>query len=164
MRNGIHYIKVLLLAVMAYITTLACHDSRIYHSFKNININGWEHNDTITFGIPCHETGDYEINITMRANRDFAYLNVSLATDYTVFPKKTGKKRVVSCTIMNKEGSMHGKEGISLNEVRYRLDEIHLNTKDSLVVKIHHCMRRESLPGIANIGIELVRKDKQQVN
>ncbi len=65
---------------------------------------------------------------------------------------------------MNKEGSMHGKEGISLNEVRYRLDEIHLNTKDSLVVKIHHCMRRESLPGIANIGIELVRKDKQQVN
>ena len=64
----------------------------------------------------------------------------------------------VNCEIVNDKGILVGHKGITSTEIRQAITSFRLNRNDSMQVKIHHIMGRESLPGISDVGIRLLKK------
>ena len=64
----------------------------------------------------------------------------------------------VNCEIINDKGILVGHKGITSTEIRQAITSFRLNRNDSMQVKIHHIMNRESLPGISDVGIRILKK------
>ena len=64
----------------------------------------------------------------------------------------------VNCEIVNDKGTLVGQKGITSTEICQPITSFQLNRNDSLHVTIHHIMSRESLPGISDVGIRLLKK------
>jgi gliding motility-associated lipoprotein GldH len=73
----------------------------------------------------------------------------------TVFPQKQVYRDTIDCHIINKEGRLEGKNGISSTEVVAHLRTLQLQQGDSLTISIRHDMRRELLPGISDVGVKI---------
>ena len=147
MRNTI--VAVLLL------TLYACGSNRSYYHYEHIDNDGWRHNDTITFCIPPQTAGTYHAALCMRTTKVFPYSSITLRMITSILPTNVQKTEKVWCYVYDKEGNPHGKTGVSSSEISFPLKDIQLNVNDSVTIKIHHCMKRESIPGITDIGISL---------
>jgi gliding motility-associated lipoprotein GldH len=75
--------------------------------------------------------------------------------EQTVFPQKQVYRDTIDCHIINKEGRLEGKNGISSTEVVAHLRTLQLQQGDSLTISIRHDMRRELLPGISDVGVKI---------
>ena len=64
----------------------------------------------------------------------------------------------INCEIINDKGILVGQKGISNTEIRQAITAFRLNRNDSMHVTIRHIMSRESLPGISDVGIRLLKK------
>ena len=64
----------------------------------------------------------------------------------------------INCEIINDKGILVGQKGISNTEIRQAITTFRLNRNDSMHVTIRHIMSRESLPGISDVGIRLLKK------
>mgnify|MGYP002623758744 CR=1 FL=1 len=151
------WLKMLAVAGIVAITC-SCKDQRVYDHFEHTSIDGWERNDTLSFNIPPMPEGDYLLNIGMRANVDYPYTKISVLMERTIYPSKKSHRDTIRCRLMEENGKMSGKQGISSSETRYEVSTIHLKDNDSLHIILHHCMSKEHLPGISEVGIQLVRK------
>ena len=61
----------------------------------------------------------------------------------------------ISCHIMDQDGHLLGKRSLNFSEIRTYLREINLQKGDSIHIAVIHNMRRESIPGIADVGMEM---------
>ena len=68
----------------------------------------------------------------------------------------------VNCEVINVKGTLVGHKGITSTEILQAVTSFRLNRNDSLQVKIHHIMNRESLPGISDVGIRLLKNKHDQ--
>ncbi|MBQ7421847.1 MAG: gliding motility lipoprotein GldH [Prevotella sp.] len=137
----------------------ACQKNRTFDHYEHTQLSGWERNDTLLFDIPPQKAGTYELNIGIRATQTFPYKSVCLIIERTVFPNMETRKEIVRCPIIDDYGLLIGKNGISNSELSYHLADITLQEHDSMHIKLHHCMRRETLPGISEIGIQLIKQN-----
>ena len=64
----------------------------------------------------------------------------------------------INCEIINDKGILVGQKGISNTEIRQAITAFSLNRNDSMHVTIRHIMSHESLPGISDVGIRLIKK------
>lgn len=140
--------------VTAIIGLYGCDDNRIYSHYEHLELSGWERNDTTVFAFPCKKDGTYSLDIGFRANQEFPYKTISMVIERTVFPSGETNSSTIRCRIIDDNGYMVGKRGISNCEIKYNLGKIILKANDSVRIKINHCMRRESIPGLSEIGIE----------
>jgi len=135
----------------------SCGDNRIYDHYEHIELGGWERNDTVSFSFPCRQSGVYSLNIGLRANTEFPYKTISMVMERTVYPSKETHYDTIRCRIIDENGYLVGKRGISNCEIRYHITSLRLNKNDSIKIKINHCMRREIIPGLSEIGIDAAR-------
>ena len=116
----------------------SCSDPRTYDHYKSVSLQGWSRKDTLTFDIPRQWEGNYQLDLCLRAAQTYPYRNISMIIEQKVIYYRQRKKRektyndTVNCEI--------------------------INDKDSMQVKIHHIMGRESLPGISDIGVRLIKE------
>lgn len=136
---------------------LACNDGRIYDHYEHIEADGWERSDTVSFGFPCTHDGTYSINVGLRANQKFPYKTISMIVEQTIFPSRKTWRDTITCQIIDDNGYLTGKHGISNCEIRHNLTNYRLQKNDSVRIRINHCMRRETIPGISEIGINATR-------
>ena len=62
----------------------------------------------------------------------------------------------LSCKLVDADGTVQG-EGVSFYQYRFHLCNMKLTQGDSLRVSIRHNMKREILPGIADVGVTLTK-------
>lgn len=136
-----------------------CGDNCIYDRYAHIDLGGWERNDTAAFGFPCKRDGIYSISIGLRANMDFPYKTISMAVERTIYPSKDTRHDTICCRIIDENGYLVGKRGISNSEIICHFEDLRLRKNDSIRIKINHCMRREIIPGLSEIGIAAAVQD-----
>lgn len=61
----------------------------------------------------------------------------------------------LNCLLFDTKGTVKG-QGISYYQYHFRVSELDLHEGDSIHVTIRHDMKREIMPGIADVGISLV--------
>ena len=123
------------LLVLYSLLLIACETETVYHHFEPTQIAGWERNDTLKFSVPAMAVdGDYREKLILRVNNDYPFMGLTLIVEQTVFP------------------------GNGFYEYDYPLTQLALHAGDSLQISVRHNMKREILPGIADVGIEIKRK------
>ncbi|MBO4660318.1 MAG: gliding motility lipoprotein GldH [Prevotella sp.] len=151
----------------------SCNESRTYSHYNTVDVDGWQRGDTIKFPISSQHEGTYELLLALRATDAYPFTHITLIMEqqqYKATVLKSIKKKAVlgkrynligirkdtiRCQINDNNGTLLGKAGISSTELNYVIRKLRLHEADSLVIKLNHCMERESLAGISDIGIEI---------
>lgn len=146
------------LLVLSSLLFMACETETVYHHFEPTQIAGWERNDTLKFSVPAMAVdADYREKLILRVNNDYPFMGLTLIVEQTVFPGKRHLSDTLNCRIVDKSGNIRGR-GIGFYEYDYSLTQLALHAGDSLQISVRHNMKREILPGIADVGIEIKRK------
>ena len=142
----------------------SCSDPRTYDHYKSVSLQGWSRKDTLTFDIPRQWEGNYQLDLCLRPAQTYPYRNISMIIERKVIYDRQRKKReksyndTINCEIINDKGVLVGQKGITSTEIRQVITSFRLNRNDSMHVTIHHIMNRESLPGISNVGVRLIKE------
>ena len=136
----------------------ACDRLPIYTHFEHTPINGWEKNDTLDFGVhPVKEVGDYREELALRINESYPFRGLCLIVKQTVLPSGYQHIDTINCNLFDKKGHKKG-DGINYYQYAFHINTIYLKEGDSLHIQDRNNMKREIMPGIADIGIRI---DKQ---
>ena len=133
----------------------ACTRRTIYSHYEHTPITGWEKTDHLTFVCsPVNADGNYREEVGLRINSAYPFMGLTLIVEQQVQPSGMKRSDTLSCRLINTDGTPLG-EGVSFFQYSFYLCNMQLSRGDSLHVSIRHNMRREILPGIADVGVTL---------
>ena len=137
---------------------VSCDERTVFSHYESTPVRGWERNDTLSFDIKAmQETGLYAEEVGVRITGGYPSRGLSLIIEQTVQPSNTTLTDTLNCELIDDTGHANGK-GINHYQFLFPLTTIKLNKGESVRVTIRHCMKREILPGITDIGLKLSRQ------
>ena len=135
--------------------TTACNERRVYDHYEHADPGGWEKNETLEFGIDSlKESGTYAMLLNLRLSGRYPFKNLHIVVDQTDDPARAAIQDAVTCYMTDKRGMTLG-AGISLYQYTLPVRKRFYMYGDSIHVRVRHNMKREILPGIADVGIQL---------
>lgn len=148
-------LHILLLAVAGAVLLSACEDGRVYSRFVPAPVDGLEKNDTAVFDVPpMPASGRYRQEVGLRITAAYPFTNLCLQVEQTVEPGRRVRVDTLDCRLYDADGNVLGR-GISVLQYGFILADVYLQKGDSLHVCVRHIMKREILPGIADIGFSM---------
>lgn len=129
-----------------------CNRKTIYHHYEHTPISGWDKNDTLTFTVKAKQRAVIQRDIELRISGDYPFQRLNLIVEQTTYPNGIRRRDTLSCDLIDPQGNILG-QGVSLYQYRFHMTDISLNEDDSLCIDIRHNMKREILPGIADVGV-----------
>lgn len=150
-------LKVCLIITVAWLC-VSCDRNTVYHHYETTSIDSWERSDTLFFrNIAIKASTQYKEEIGLRINDNFPFQNLFLVVEQDIRPLHQHRIDTLNCKLIDKYGTIKGR-GLSYYQYNFHLTTLQLNAGDTLDVHIRHHMKREILPGIANIGIKLSKQ------
>lgn len=129
-----------------------CNRKTIYHHYEHTPIAGWDKNDTLTFTVKAKQRAVIQRDIELRISGDYPFQRLNLIVEQTTYPNGIRRRDTLNCDLIDPQGNILG-QGVSLYQYRFHMTDISLNEDDSLCIDIRHNMKREILPGIADVGV-----------
>ncbi|MBQ3304050.1 MAG: gliding motility lipoprotein GldH [Clostridia bacterium] len=145
----------ILLTIIIAVALTACNRKTEYHHYEHTPITGWEKNDTLVFDVgPIKKSGTFREEVGLRINGMYPFMSLCLVIEQTTTPGALLKRDTLNCSLIDSRGNVKG-QGISNYQYNFHLNDLTLNRGDSLRICIRHNMKREILPGIADVGLLL---------
>ena len=152
-----------LFIIGVFSTLSSCKDSQVYDQYSHPPIAGWEKNDTLTFDIPpLASDGYYQEQLGLRITGAYPFMGLTLIVEQTIYPDehkksdKIMKVDTIQCNLIDKNGITKG-QGISYFQYNFPINMYRMSENDSIHVTVRHDMKREILPGISDIGLQVSR-------
>ncbi len=143
--------------ISIFFLLLSCTGRKVYDTYDHTFISGWDRGEVLAYDVPkVKMAGKYSTMLGLRVSDAYPFQSLTLIVEQTVYPKKTTRRDTVNCQIYDSQGAIKGK-GINYFQYHYMISEMNLQEGDSLHVTVRHGMRREIIPGIADVGIEIAR-------
>ena len=134
-----------------------CNRKTIYSHYEHTPIYGWEKTDHLSFVVsPVTDNGTFREEVGLRINGAYPFMGLTLIVEQQVYPSGMRRSDTLSCKLVDADGTVQG-EGVSFYQYRFHLCNMRLAQGDSLRVSIRHNMKREILPGIADVGVTLTK-------
>ncbi|MBQ0074392.1 MAG: gliding motility lipoprotein GldH [Prevotella sp.] len=141
--------------LMAICLFASCSNDTVYHHYENIDAEGWYAMDSITFHVDSvPATGEYITFLCLRMTSKYPYRNFAALVSQYNLPMQQLSRRMVTTTVQSEEGVMQGK-GQNLYTYEIPVFKRHINKDDSLRIVVRHRMRRETIPGLMDVGIKI---------
>lgn len=135
----------------------SCNRSTIYNQYRHTSLLGWDKNDTLVFSLkPMAEDMEVKNILGLRVNDSYPFKAICLIVDQTVMPDNITFSDTVNYALFDNDGNSKGR-GVSYYQYSCHFRNSRLMKGDSLTIKIRHNMKREIVPGISDIGVELER-------
>lgn len=146
-----------LLAMMLALAFASCETDVIYTHYTHAAIGGWEKNEPLLFDVDSMKVGGtYSMTLGMRISDAYPFRNLHMVVEQTIYPSKQVITDTVTCNVVDRRGTMLG-HGVSLYQYDLPIRKRTYQDGDSLHIKVRHNMKREILPGIADVGITIKR-------
>ena len=143
---------ILLVAVMLF---TACTGEVAYHHYEHVAEEGWDKEDTLILKTDTlYETATYSVEVNLRTTAEYPYKQLMLMVEEKLLPNKAKRVFPVTFQIASDEGERNG-EKLLYYELEKQLAMQQLSQGDSLQFRIYHKMRRQTLPGIKDVGIKI---------
>lgn len=147
-------IGTLLLAIASTWLT-SCGRRTVYHHFEHTPLTGWEKNDAIEYGVePMADDCTLNEEVVLRTNALYPFQRLTLVLEQEILPRRFIRRDTIDYRIADAEGKVVG-SGMGLHSFSLPLPQLQLSRGDSLHISLRHNMKREILPGVADIGIRL---------
>jgi len=112
------------------------------------------------FAIPkMQEDGAYSIDLGLRTNGSYPFMRLTLIVERTTISATQTKSTItdtLDCRLVDKNGNPMG-QGVSYYQYDFHLADTKLSAGDSMYIAVRHDMKREILPGLNDIGIEITK-------
>lgn len=143
--------------ISIFFLLLSCTGRKVYDTYHHTFISGWDRGEVLSYDVPrMKTTAKYSTMLGIRVSDGYPFQSLTLIVEQTLYPKKTTRRDTLNCQIYDSRGTIRGK-GISYFQYHYQVSQMNLQEGDSLHVTVRHDMRREIIPGIADVGIEVSR-------
>lgn len=157
MKKNKNYFLLMALLLLAQ----ACIPGNTYHKVADIPGFSWNRNDAIDFDLKLNDTtAAYDIFIIIRHNSDYPFSNLWLELQ-TFFPE--GDTAVLRKQIMLADNDELQWKGDCMGDIcvvkSALLTSGHFSRKGAYRFRIAHVMRRNPLPGILNVGLEIKKRE-----
>ncbi|MBQ2403253.1 MAG: gliding motility lipoprotein GldH [Prevotella sp.] len=147
----------LLTAIMA---NSSCDDNIIYDKYLHTDIRGWGKNEVMEYTVDSiNETATYQMALGLRINDTYPFQNLNIFVSQTIYPGNITYTDTVTCRVTDRQGKMKG-SGVSLYQYLLPITTHTYEKGDSIRVRVIHNMKREVLPGIADVGIKITKQQK----
>lgn len=140
----------------------ACGSNAFFQDSRMIPEEGWRKNDFVTFDFDLADTSaSYNVLVDVRNNDAYPFRNFWLFV-HVMMPDSAEFSDTLDCTLADSYGKWLGKSSGSMYHVpvAFRLD-----TKFSVPGKYHfdlvQGMRMDTLPGISEIGIRILKNGEE---
>ena len=144
---------------MVVLAVAGCDRKTVFHHYEHTPLTGWEKGDTLFFTIQRMPlTAVLQRDVELRTTDSYPFGNISLVVEQTTFPSRLTRRDTLDCRLVTPDGTLTGR-GITLYQYRFPLPAVSLAEGDSVRLGICHNMRRETLTGIADVGIRLTVTD-----
>lgn len=145
------------MAAVAAVMLTACKQDTVYYHYEHVPVAGWEKNDTLVFDIPAmKDDGSYIQEVGVCISGDYPFMGLNLVVEQQATKSHEQRTDTLVCRLIDKQGNAKGR-GVSQFQYLFHLNTLRLHKDERLRVAIRHDMKREILPGIADIGIKLSR-------
>lgn len=133
----------------------ACTGEVAYHHYEHVAEEGWDKEDTLILKTDTlYETATYSVEVNLRTTAEYPYKQLMLMVEEKLLPNKAKRVFPVTFQIASDEGERNG-EKLLYYELEKQLAMQQLSQGDSLQFRIYHKMRRQTLPGIKDVGIKI---------
>lgn len=144
-----------LAAAALLLLTASCEQRTVLHAYKPTAIEGWEKNDSLIFPVDSlPRTGRYNLMLGLRTTSAYPYQEVWIIVDTRLRQPRFEHSDTLHCQLVNAKGDIRGR-GVSTYQYDFPLDAKYLLRGQRGQIRIHHMMKREILPGISDVGIEI---------
>lgn len=158
MMRKIFIVLISFIAVSSIALLSSCNKNTVYYQYRHTPISGWDKNDTLFFDIPkLNENGSYNEELGLRINGAYPFMKLVLIVEQTFYPSHMMKTDTLNLSLIDKGGYAKG-QGISYYQYKFNISDIDVKRGDSIHVCIRHNMKREILPGISDVGLNLKMK------
>jgi len=144
-------VKNLVLIVLSSLVLSACNSKTLYSEYQSVDLTGWSMDSVYTFAVPVTDTVNaYDVILHVRHTDSYPYQNMWL------FVNDGAKTDTIEFYLADDRGQWLG-NGHSLIDmpVLYRENIVF---QDSIyTIHIQQGMRDILLPGVSDIGVEIVR-------
>jgi len=146
-----------LLATWLLLTIASCDERKVYDHYVHTSLTGWNKGDTLSFSLPkIEKEGVFGMDLRLRTNNSYPFTGLTLIVQKTFYPSMFKSPDTIHCKLRDDNGTPR-KQGISYYQYSFHVTDLHLRQGDSLQVEVRHNMKRETLPGISDVGIMLTR-------
>lgn len=153
-----HTLLYIYIVVCLAIICVACNQGTVYYQYETTYLNGWERNDTITFQTESVDVaGNYLEEVGLRINGEYPFMGLTLVVQQTVMPSGKQYTDTLTSQLIDDDGNAIG-QGINHYQYMFPVTTLKLDKGEHVRVAIHHCMKREILPGIMDVGLKLSRQ------
>lgn len=136
-----------------------CDHEATSYQCRPVDVDGWEQFDTLMFVVDSlPNDGLYALNVGLRTTNAFPYQTLFLEVKQKWEQPAAYRCDTLKCTLAAPNGDIKG-SGISHFQYVFPLGSHSLSAGQHGDIIIRHLMRRELLPGIASVGIELTQAD-----
>lgn len=148
-------IKQLFTCVALALMLNSCDGGVVYDSYGHVDSDGWDKGDTLFFDVPpVKSSGNYAFSIGLRTNSSFPFMSLSVVVERQINPGNKVYADTLKCRLADEKGHLLGR-GISCYQYDFDIPPVDLRQGDSLRVSVRHIMRRETLPGISDVGLKV---------
>ena len=158
----------ILAAVTAVVLGACSDDGRLFDTYRSLHADGWRRSDTVLFNIPADilfAATDGELHL--RVADDYPFSNITMVVTTTAGDSLCHRD-TVECRLADADGRLSGTgygfkdytADMPLPAAPQRASLMRRTTcnTDTLGVAVCHIMRRETLPGLAAVGLTLRRR------
>lgn len=140
--------------VVAFMLFLSCSDDVILDSFHDVNLWGWNTQDTVTFDFPkIMSDGEIKMSIGVRSTESYKYDAVCLIGSLEC-DGFLARMDSIAINIYNSDGIPNG-QGFPYMTNTVDIPIVHVDSGHKYTYKIVHIMSPGKLKGICGVGLEL---------
>lgn len=133
--------------------TAACGSADETSRYWNLGEDGWRYADTLVYDIDSTATSD--VAVVVRHTANYEYSNLWLELSYPT-PADSLRADTFNLVLADDFGRWRGHGiGVGLQYADTLLRGVHL--QDSTTLRLRHIMRADTLPGIEQVGIVVMR-------
>jgi len=149
------YTLLYIIMVVACLSLTACRQRAFYYHYEHTPLGGWDRTDTLHFMVPAvSESSLYDIQLGLCTDSYYPYRNISIIAAHRVLPDGQSVRDTITHDVIDESGHPTG-TGTSLFQYLFPLTTLQLKEGESLEVSVFHNMRREILPGVSSVGVQV---------
>lgn len=133
----------------------ACDKKLVFAAYQQADARGWEKNDAFDFQTDTlKESATYAMTLGLRVNDKYPFQNLHVVIDQTAMPSRQMVTDTVTCHVADRRGRPLG-HGVALYQFDIPVRKRFYLAHSTVRFRVRHNMKREILPGVADIGITL---------
>ncbi len=148
-------LAIMVAATAVCLFALSCERTSMLHTYRHTPVNGWEQSDVLTYDIDTiRQAGTYNLDVGVRTTNAFPYKKLWLVVEQHFTNPAISRADTLACSFVNDEEDRNGK-GTNTYQYTFGLGKIKLERQQTGKISIRHIMRREMIPGVSDIGINI---------